>query len=73
MDSEQKVEDNNVQPHDGKPHVICSGGHTWDKLTGIREAGRPHIGIKSKWVRTCQKCGKREVFSSGMFNGWFSE
>ena len=56
-----------------KPHVICSGAHTWDKFTGIREAGKPHIGIKSKWVRTCHKCGQREVFSSGIFNGWYSE
>jgi len=47
--------------------------HEWDKLTGIKEKGIPHIGVKSKWVRTCQKCGKREVFSSGIFNGWFSE
>jgi hypothetical protein len=52
---------------------LCDGGHKWDNVTGTREAGRPHIGIKSKWVRTCQKCGKREVFSSGIFNGWFSE
>ena len=73
MNSEQKDDSGLSSLTDGKPHVICSGGHTWDKLTGIREAGRPHIGIKSKWVRTCQKCGKREVFSSGIFNGWFSE
>lgn len=48
-------------------------GHVWNKQTGKFEQGKPWIGIKGKWVRTCTKCGKREVYSKGMFNGWFSE
>lgn len=50
---------------------LCN--HEWDKLTGKYENGIPHIGLKGKWVRTCTKCGHREVFSKGIFNGWFSE
>jgi len=46
--------------------------HDWDKLTGVWQQGRPHIGIKGQWVRTCTKCGKKEYYSKGMFTGWFS-
>ncbi len=46
--------------------------HEWDKNTGIWREGKPWIGLKGKWIRTCLKCGKKEAFSRGIFNGWFS-
>lgn len=50
--------------------AVCK--HTWDKVTGKLEQGRPHIGIKGRWIRTCTTCGAKESFSKGMFNGWYS-
>ena len=48
--------------------------HIWDKLTGIRIKGKPWIGLKSKWIRTCKKCGKKEKFNNGpVYFGWYSE
>ena len=52
--------------------VICSASHQWDKREGVFVQGRPHIGIKGKWTRTCLKCGYKEYYSKGMFTGWFS-
>ena len=52
--------------------VICNASHQWDKREGVFVQGRPHIGIKGKWTRTCIKCGYREYYSKGMFTGWFS-
>jgi len=47
--------------------------HTWDKEKGITVAGKPWVGIKSKIVRTCINCGKKEYWTNdGMFCGWFS-
>ena len=51
-------------------NAVCK--HTWDKETGKWEQGRPHIGIKGRWIRTCTTCGAKESFSKGMFNGWYS-
>jgi hypothetical protein len=50
--------------------AVCR--HIWDKETGKWEQGRPHIGIKGRWLRTCTICGAKESFSRGMFNGWYS-
>ena len=53
------------------PKTKCKE-HAWDNITGVRDKGIPHIGIKGRWIRTCTKCGYQEAFSRGMFNGWFS-
>lgn len=45
--------------------------HTWDRVKGIKKEGKPWIGLKSKWIRTCTKCGYMEEFSRGVFNGWY--
>ena len=48
-------------------------GHVWDKLTGKKIKGIPHIGIKSSYVRTCQVCERKEKFSNGPVHfGWYS-
>lgn len=47
--------------------------HVWDNDTGIRTEARPWAGIKSRWVRTCVKCGHKEYHSNdGIFFGWYS-
>ena len=47
--------------------------HTWDKDTGIKSQAKPWIGIKSRWIRTCTKCGYKEYYTNdGTFHGWFS-
>jgi len=47
--------------------------HSWDKVKGIKIAGKPWVGIKSKTVRTCTICGYKEYWTNdGMFCGWFS-
>jgi hypothetical protein len=46
--------------------------HIWDNPKGIFHQGKPWIGLKGKYIRTCLYCGRKESFSRGMFNGWFS-
>jgi predicted nucleic-acid-binding Zn-ribbon protein len=45
--------------------------HVWDKTTGIKKVGKPWIGLKSKWIRTCIHCGYKEEYNRGIFTGWF--
>jgi len=47
--------------------------HKWDKEKGKREPGKPLLGIRSRFVRTCTLCGYKEYWTNdGMFCGWFS-
>ena len=70
--SNEKLPNEELNPPLREGAVICSASHQWDKREGIFVQGRPHIGIKGKWVRTCVKCGYKEYYSRGMFTGWFS-
>lgn len=48
--------------------------HKWDKETGVKISGKPWVGIKSKIIRTCSICGKKEYWTNdGMFCGWFDQ
>lgn len=56
-------------------HIVNGSAckHIWDNDTGIKTESRPWAGIKSRWVRTCTKCDKKEYYTNdGMFCGWFS-
>lgn len=45
--------------------------HEWDNIHGLKKEGKPWVGLKASWIRTCKKCGRQEKFSRGIFNGWF--
>jgi len=48
--------------------------HKWDKATGIKKEGKPWIGLKSRWIRTCLLCGAKQLYTNdGMYHGWFNE
>lgn len=54
-----------------KKHV-----HKWDKDTGVKQRGIPHVGIKPCYIRTCE-CGVKQkhvsINTPGFStNGWWT-